>query len=109
MEAATVADLRTIEGRVAQAFWRAYSKAMPQQFEFQGRMTTKHNNNASDSINSALNSGYGFLEQTNVLEILESAGNVTGVKTEKGEISASRVMNAANVWANQIRPGSIFR
>jgi len=61
-KATTVAELRIIEGRVAQAYWRAYCKAMPQQFEFQGRMTTRHNNNASDPVNSALNYGYGFLE-----------------------------------------------
>jgi CRISPR-associated protein Cas1 len=61
-KAATVSDLRIIEGRVARRYWEAYCKAMPQQFEFQGRMTTKHNNNASDPVNSALNYGYGFLQ-----------------------------------------------
>ncbi len=61
-KATTVADLRSIEGRVAQRYWQAYCKAMPQDLEFQGRMTTQHNNNASDPVNSALNYGYGFLE-----------------------------------------------
>ncbi|MGP8069008.1 MAG: CRISPR-associated endonuclease Cas1 [Candidatus Bathyarchaeia archaeon] len=61
-KARTVAELRIIEGRVAQAYWRGYCKALPQQLEFQGRMTTRHNNNASDPVNAALNYGYGFLE-----------------------------------------------
>jgi CRISPR-associated protein Cas1 len=61
-KATTIADLRIIEGRVAQRYWKTYCKAMPQQFEFQGRPTTKHNNNASDPVNSALNYGYGLLQ-----------------------------------------------
>lgn len=48
--------------------------------------------------------GVNILEQTKVLEILESGGKVRGVRTEKGEIAASRVVNVANVWANQIMP-----
>src|SRR5208337_1978026 len=48
--------------------------------------------------------GVDILEQTKVLEILESGGKVKGVRTDKGEIAASRVVNAANVWANQIMP-----
>ncbi|MFI5450084.1 MAG: NAD(P)/FAD-dependent oxidoreductase [Candidatus Bathyarchaeia archaeon] len=48
--------------------------------------------------------GVKVLERTKVLEILQSAGKVSGVRTEKGEIAASRVVNAANVWANQIMP-----
>ena len=48
--------------------------------------------------------GVRILEQTQVLEILESAGRVSGVKTDKGEIAAKRVVNATNVWANQIMP-----
>ncbi len=30
--------------------------------DFQGRMTSSHQNNASDPVNLALNYGYGFLE-----------------------------------------------
>jgi glycine/D-amino acid oxidase-like deaminating enzyme len=48
--------------------------------------------------------GVKILEQTKVLEILENAGRVKGVKTEGGDIAAERVVNAANVWANQIMP-----
>ncbi len=48
--------------------------------------------------------GVKILEQTKALEILEDAGRVKGVMTERGEIAAERVVNAANVWANQILP-----
>lgn len=48
--------------------------------------------------------GVTVLEQTKVLEILEDGGRVKGVRTERGEIAAKRVVNAANVWANQIMP-----
>jgi CRISPR-associated protein Cas1 len=62
-KAATVSQLRTIEGRVALRYWEAFKKALPEWLDFQGRMTaTTHQNNASDPFNAALNYGYGFLE-----------------------------------------------
>ncbi len=48
--------------------------------------------------------GVKVLEQTRVSEIIENGGRVSGVKTDRGEIAAERVVNAANVWANQILP-----
>jgi CRISPR-associated protein Cas1 len=60
--AATVAQLRTVEGRVALRYWEAFRKALPEWLDFQGRMTNSHQNNASDPFNAALNYGYGFLE-----------------------------------------------
>ncbi len=48
--------------------------------------------------------GVKILEQTTVLETIEEAGRVKGVRTERGEIAAERVVNAANVWANQVLP-----
>jgi sarcosine oxidase subunit beta len=53
---------------------------------------------------SAETLGVKVLEQTRVLEILENAGRVRGVRTESGEITVDRVVNATNVWANQIMP-----
>lgn len=35
---------------------------LPESLDFQGRMTSSHQNNASDPFNAALNYGYGFLE-----------------------------------------------
>lgn len=60
--ASTVADIRSTEGRVARRYWEAFGKVLPEWLDFQGRMTTSHQNNASDPFNAALNYGYGFLE-----------------------------------------------
>jgi CRISPR-associated protein Cas1 len=60
--AATIAQLRTVEGRVALRYWQAYRKALPEPLGFQGRMTTTRQNKASDPVNVAVNYGYGFLE-----------------------------------------------
>lgn len=48
--------------------------------------------------------GVTLQEQTKVVETLESSGKVRGVKTETGEILTDKVVNAANVWSNQIMP-----
>jgi CRISPR-associated protein Cas1 len=61
-EVSTVPEIRTVEGRTALRYWEAYHKALPKHLGFQGRMTTSRANNASDSVNLALNYGYGFLE-----------------------------------------------
>jgi CRISPR-associated protein Cas1 len=47
-KARSVVDLRTVEGRVALRYWQAYSSVLPESLDFQGRMTTSHQNNASD-------------------------------------------------------------
>jgi CRISPR-associated protein Cas1 len=60
--ARTVVDLRTVEGRVALRYWQAYSSVLPESLDFHGRMTTSHQNNASDPVNLALNYAYGVLE-----------------------------------------------
>ncbi len=60
--ATTVQDLRVVEGRVARRYWEAFGKVMPEHLDFQGRMTSSHQNNASDPVNLTLNYGYGFLE-----------------------------------------------
>jgi CRISPR-associated protein Cas1 len=60
--ATTVADLRVVEGRVARRYWETFGKVLPEHLDFQGRMTSSHQNNASDPVNLALNYGYGFLE-----------------------------------------------
>jgi len=60
--ARSVVDLRTVEGRVALRYWQAYASVVPECFDFHGRMTTSHQNNASDPVNLALNYAYGVLE-----------------------------------------------
>jgi CRISPR-associated protein Cas1 len=54
--------IRTVEGRVALRYWDALGKVLPEHLHFQGRMTSSHQNNATDPVNAALNYGYGFLE-----------------------------------------------
>lgn len=60
--ATSVPDLRIVEGRVARRYWEAFRKVMPEHLDFQGRMTSSHQNNASDPVNLALNYAYGVLE-----------------------------------------------
>jgi len=60
--ARSVVDLRTVEGRVALRYWQAFSSVIPESLDFQGRMTSSHQNNASDPVNLALNYAYGVLE-----------------------------------------------
>jgi CRISPR-associated protein Cas1 len=57
-----VVGLRSVEGRVAAKYWLAFRKVIPESFLFEGRMTSSHQNNATDPVNAALNYGYGFLE-----------------------------------------------
>jgi CRISPR-associated protein Cas1 len=61
-KASTVTELRTVEGRVARRYWQAFGKVLSEHLDFQGRMTSSHQNNASDPVNVALNYSYGFLE-----------------------------------------------
>lgn len=60
--ARNIVDLRTVEGRVALRYWQTYSSVLPESLDFQGRMTSSHQNNASDPVNLALNYAYGVLE-----------------------------------------------
>jgi len=60
--ARTVVEIRSVEGRVAAKYWNAYGKVLPETLDFQGRMTSSHQNDATDPVNAALNYGYGVLE-----------------------------------------------
>jgi len=75
----TVGQLRTAEGRVALRYWDAIRKILPEHLEFRGRMTSSHNNNASDPVNSALNYGYALLEGE-----CRRAINVVGLESSIG-------------------------
>jgi CRISPR-associated protein Cas1 len=57
-----VGELRSVEGRVAIKYWHAFRSIVPECFDFDGRMTSSHQNNASDPFNLALNYAYGILE-----------------------------------------------
>ena len=60
--AKTIKDIRIVEGRVALRYWQAIQSVVPETFDFQGRITKKHQYNASDPVNLALNYAYGILE-----------------------------------------------
>jgi CRISPR-associated protein Cas1 len=61
-EARTIKDLRIVEGRVALRYWQTIQSVIPETFDFQGRITKKHQYNASDPVNLTLNYTYGVLE-----------------------------------------------
>lgn len=61
-KATSTVELRSVEAHVAEMYWRAYKKCLPQGLHFDGRLTKSGNYNASDPVNLALNYGYGFLE-----------------------------------------------
>jgi len=62
LQAKTVSQIRTVEGRVALRYWQAIQSIIPECFDFQGRTTGSHNSNATDPINLTLNYAYGVLE-----------------------------------------------
>jgi len=78
-KASSVTDLRTVEGRVALRYWQAYASVIPECFDFHGRMTTSHQNNASDPVNLALNYAYGVLEGE-----CRAAINIVGLEPSVG-------------------------
>jgi CRISPR-associated protein Cas1 len=60
--AKTIKDLRIVEGRVALRYWQTIQSVIPETFDFHGRITKKHQYNASDPVNLTLNYAYGVLE-----------------------------------------------
>ena len=61
-KATSTTGLRTVEAHVAQRYWEAFRKCLPQRLGFKSRLTLSGNYNASDPVNLALNYGYGFLQ-----------------------------------------------
>jgi CRISPR-associated protein Cas1 len=54
--------LRSIEGRIADIYWRYLQRVLPAKFGFASRMHETHQMNASDPVNVLLNYGYAILE-----------------------------------------------
>ena len=61
-EAKTVDEIRAVEGKVAQHYWRAIQSIIPQEYCFESRIIRSHQYNASDPVNFCLNYAYGFLK-----------------------------------------------
>ena len=85
-KARSVVDLRTVEGRVALRYWQAYASVIPECFDFHGRMTSSHQNNASDPVNLALNYAYGVLEGE-----CRAAINTAGLEPSTWTIHSARI------------------
>jgi CRISPR-associated protein Cas1 len=54
--------LLSIEGRIADIYWRHLQQVLPVKFGFMSRMHETHQMNASDPVNVLLNYGYAILE-----------------------------------------------
>ncbi len=54
--------LRSIEGRIAEVYWRYLQHVLPSKFGFTSRVHETHQMNASDPVNVLLNYGYAILE-----------------------------------------------
>lgn len=54
--------LLSIEGRIADIYWRYLKQVLPDKFGFTSRMHETHQMNASDPVNVLLNYGYSVLE-----------------------------------------------
>ena len=74
--AKTVDEIRSVEARAAETYWRAFQKAVPSKLEFKSRSSKARNRqyNASDPVNALLNYGYAFLQSA-----VRRAINTTGL------------------------------
>lgn len=73
--ASTVDEIRSVEARAAEIYWRAFQKAVPAKLEFRSRSSKARNRqyNASDPVNALLNYGYSFL-QSSVRRTINTTG-----------------------------------
>jgi len=73
--AKTVDEIRSVEARAAETYWRAFQKAVPSKLEFRSRSSRARNRqyNASDPVNALLNYGYAFL-QSSVRRAINTSG-----------------------------------
>jgi len=81
VHAKTVDEVRSIEARAAEIYWRAFQRAVPARLEFKGRSSRARNRqyNASDPVNALLNYGYAFLQSS-----VRRAINTTGLDASLG-------------------------
>jgi len=79
--AKTVDEVRSVEARAAEVYWRAFQKAVPSKLEFRSRSSRARNRqyNASDPVNALLNYGYSFLQSA-----VRRAMNMTGLDVSLG-------------------------
>jgi len=78
-KARTVNDIRTVEGRVAQHYWKIIQSIIPETFCFESRIARSHQYNAVDPVNLVLNYSYGVLEAE-----CRKAINIVGLEPSVG-------------------------
>jgi CRISPR-associated protein Cas1 len=80
-QARTVDEVRSVEARAAEVYWRAFQNAVPAKLEFRSRSSKARNRqyNASDPVNALLNYGYAFLQSS-----VRRAINTTGLDASLG-------------------------
>jgi CRISPR-associated protein Cas1 len=69
----SLSRLMSIEGHIADIYWRYLQRVLPSKFGFRSRMHETHQMNASDPVNVLLNYGYAILE-TQCRKALNSVG-----------------------------------
>ena len=78
-KAKTIAEIMSVEGRVAEIYWKELSKIFNEKFNFISRQYTNRPFGAVDPINALLNYGYSLLEGE-----CRRAINSTGLDTHVG-------------------------
>lgn len=69
----SLSRLISIEGRIADIYWRRLQQVLPAKFGFTSRIHETHQMNASDRVNTLFNYGYAILE-TRCRKALNSVG-----------------------------------
>jgi len=77
--------LLSIEGRIADIYWRYLRQVLPAKFGFASRMHETHQMNASDPVNALLNYGYAILESQ-----CRKAVNAVGLEPTVGFLHEAR-------------------
>jgi len=93
--AKTVDEIRSVEARAAETYWRAFQKAVPVKLEFRSRSSKARNRqyNASDPVNALLNYGYAFLQSA-----VRRAINTTGLDASLGYLHEDKAATTPLVY-----------
>ena len=85
--------LLSIEGRIADIYWRHLKQVLPGKFGFTSRMHETHQMNASDPVNALLNYGYAVLESQ-----CRKALNTVGLEPTVGFLHEARQTKCSLVY-----------
>jgi CRISPR-associated protein Cas1 len=92
-DCASLPRLLSIEGRIADIYWRYIQNALPAKFGFTSRMHESHQMNASDPANALLNYGYAILES-----VCRKALNSVGLEPTIGFLHEARQVKYSLVY-----------